>query len=214
MNKVKIGLIIFCISFIFISHIVFADIGVGIHYTQEELFLGPQIEAKCIEYSVYNPFSEDVDARVSVSDNLIPLLFRIITEDIHLSGFKGDPNDVQAKLENKVDVYVCFTNQNVDLGVYTGKIIVTYQEELMSSEVYAPLTIKVQHEEGYTLPPTTTSIPTTSTTTTVSPTTRIDYYFPVLPEGRASLIIFALVICFLTFLIIVYFKYPRRREEK
>ncbi|MEM5834712.1 MAG: hypothetical protein QXQ69_02595 [Candidatus Aenigmatarchaeota archaeon] len=87
--------------------IVKADVGVGIKWSLEEIFLR-EFEEKCIFYSVYNPFDTEVTAQISVDEKLASLITKIEPKEVYLPPYTGDPKDNAAKLANKQDVKICF----------------------------------------------------------------------------------------------------------
>jgi hypothetical protein len=84
-----------------------ADIGVGIRWKIEELFLN-EFEEKCVNYEIYNPFNSNVTARLSAERSIVGMITRIEPEQFSLPAYTGLANDSAAKLANKQDVTICF----------------------------------------------------------------------------------------------------------
>jgi hypothetical protein len=88
--------------------IVKADVGVGITYTSEELFLADEFKENCINYKIYNPFDTGVTAIISVDGEIKPLVTRIEPNNFFLPAFNGSDKDIPGKLANNQPIKVCF----------------------------------------------------------------------------------------------------------
>lgn len=140
--------------FFLLIPMVKADVGVGLRWTAEELFLN-DFEEKCIVYSVYNPFDTEVTAFISVERDIAPYLKYIEPAYAYLPAYTGAPNDNAAKLANKQDITVCFYSTPVrwppfypeDLsGVVLANAMVGKVESTgssVASVVQAPLTLRL-----------------------------------------------------------------------
>lgn len=140
--------------FLFCLPIVKADVGVGLRWGSEELFLN-EFEEKCISYSVYNPFDTGVTAQLTTERGIEKYISKIEPKQVYLPPYTGDPKDVSAKLANKQDVRVCFkanpfrwppfypvNYEGVVLAMATpGKVVGT--GSAAASVVQAPLTLRI-----------------------------------------------------------------------
>jgi len=86
---------------------VSADVGVGIRWKSEELNLN-EFEERCVQYSVYNPFDTEVNAKLSVERGLESYVSKIEPREFKIPAFTGNATDNAAKLANKQDISVCF----------------------------------------------------------------------------------------------------------
>ena len=111
MLKKYTELFVLFIFFLLSLSIVRADIGVGITYTYEELFLTDEFKENCIDYKIYNPFSSDVTAIINVQGEISPLLTRIEPNNFFLPSFNGSDKDVVGKLANNKPIKVCFKSK-------------------------------------------------------------------------------------------------------
>jgi hypothetical protein len=84
-----------------------ADVGTGIRWKTEELFLN-ELEEKCVNYEIYNPFDTNVTAKLSAERSIQGMVTRIEPEQFSLPAYIGLANDNAAKLANKIDVKICF----------------------------------------------------------------------------------------------------------
>jgi len=105
-KKIKLLIILIVLSFVS-PQLVKSDVGVGLSYNIQEIFV-EDLKENCIVYSLYNPFDSDVTARLTVQDDIKRYLSRIEPNEVFLPGYHGDPGDNKAKLANKADVKVCF----------------------------------------------------------------------------------------------------------
>jgi len=111
MLKKYTELFVLFIFFLLSLSIVRADIGVGITYTYEELFLTDEFKENCIDYKIYNPFSSDVTAIISVQGEISSLVTRIEPNNFFLPSFNGPDKDVTGKLANNKPIKVCFKSK-------------------------------------------------------------------------------------------------------
>jgi hypothetical protein len=151
-NAIKIILIL--LIFTLFLPVAKADVGIGIRWGIEELFLN-DFEEKCISYSIYNPFDTEVTAQVSVEGEIAALVKSIDPTQVYLPAYTGAPNDNAAKLANKKDVKICFYANffrwppfypkdykgAVIASALPGKIETTGSAAV--SAVQAPLTVRV-----------------------------------------------------------------------
>lgn len=100
-------LVMFIVLILFSSQVVKADVGVGLQWNTEELFLN-EFEEKCIRYSVYNPFDTGVTASVEIERGLEKFITKIEPESFYLPAYTGASDDNDAKLANNQYVQVCF----------------------------------------------------------------------------------------------------------
>jgi hypothetical protein len=160
-EKLKKAFLIFILTSILLLQSVKADVGVGIQWGVEEIFVNDNQE-NCLSYKIYNPFNSDVTATVSVSDDLIKYISSVEPEQVFLSGYQGDPNDNAAKLANSKNVEVCFNGNiwrwppfyPIDLegGVLAGSSpgnVVGITGSTVASVVHAPLTLHVGSLSNY-----------------------------------------------------------------
>lgn len=131
-----------------------ADVGIGIRWGLEEIFLN-EFEEKCIFYSVYNPFDTEVTAEVTVEKEIALLVTKIEPKQVYLPAYSGDPKDNAAKLANKEDIKICFYANPFRWPPfyplnYTGVILasampgkITGSGSAAVSVVQAPLTVRV-----------------------------------------------------------------------
>ena len=148
------------LTFLFIFFLLFlsiikADVGVGITYTYEELFLTDEFQENCINYKIYNPFDTDVTAIISVDGEIAPLVTRIEPKQFFLPAFNGSDKDIPGKLANNQPIKVCFKpkllrwlpfypinlNGVVIAGAARGNVAGTGSSTV--SSVQAPLILRV-----------------------------------------------------------------------
>jgi len=134
--------------------IVKADVGLGIQYSYEELFLN-EFEEKCLSYNIYNPFDSDVKAIMNTEGKIAPFLTKIEPNNFFLPGYHGPGGDVAAKLENKESVKVCFKpklwrwppfyplNLSGIVVASAAPVGVGFTGSAAVSSVAAPLTLRV-----------------------------------------------------------------------
>jgi len=134
--------------------LVRADVGIGIRWKVEELYLN-EFEEKCVVYTVYNPFDSDVKGKLSIEKEVLPLVSKIEPEEFSLPGYKGDPTDNKAKLANNQNITVCFKANPLRWLPfypinYSGVVLATATPinipsmgSASASVVQAPLTLKV-----------------------------------------------------------------------
>jgi hypothetical protein len=84
-----------------------ADVGVGIRWKTEELFLN-EFEEGCVNYEIYNPFDTNVTAKLNTGREIENMVSKVEPEQFFIPGYKGEPNDNKAKLANKQDITICF----------------------------------------------------------------------------------------------------------
>ena len=151
-KKTKLLIVLIVLSFVS-PQIVKSDVGVGLSYNIQEIFV-EDLKENCIIYSIYNPFDGDIKAQISVQDNIKRYVSRIEPTELFLPGYHGNPNDNNAKLANKANVKVCFYGNPIrwppfyprdyDGGIVassvTGSMTGTMGSAAVSS-VFAPLTL-------------------------------------------------------------------------
>jgi len=104
----KLTILFFVLSFILlILPLVKADVGIGIRWKTEELFLN-ELEEKCVNYEIYNPFDTNVTAKLNAGREIEKMVSRIEPEQFSIPAYTGASNDNVAKLANKEDVKICF----------------------------------------------------------------------------------------------------------
>jgi hypothetical protein len=103
----KLFFISLFVIFLCFINIIKADVGVGIHWNTEELSL-KEYEERCIEYIIYNPFNKDVSVNVEVQQGLEKIVTKIEPASFSILGYKGAPNDNEAKFANSQKVKICF----------------------------------------------------------------------------------------------------------
>ena len=148
------------LTFLFIFFLLFlsiikADVGVGITYTYEELFLTDEFQENCINYKIYNPFDTDVTAIISVEGEISPLVTRIEPNNFFLPAFNGSDKDIPGKLANNQPIKVCFKpkllrwppfyplnlNGVIIVGAARGNVAGTGSSTV--SSVQAPLILRI-----------------------------------------------------------------------
>jgi hypothetical protein len=151
-NAIKIILIL--LIFTLFLPVAKADVGIGIRWGIEELFLN-EFEEKCVSYGIYNPFDTEVTAQIFVEREIEAIVKSIEPTQVYLPAYTGAPNDNAAKLANKKDVKICFYANPfrwppfypkdykgvVIASVVPGKIGTTGSAAI--SAVQAPLTVRV-----------------------------------------------------------------------
>ena len=165
--------VVFGIAFVFLIGLVSA--GVGISWDKESALV-PEKTKTCLTYKVYNPWDDDVYAKISVSEEFDEILTHQESEikliPAETSSEEAMPVEFCFKTPNVYerdcwigDALICKQECNEEMKDYAGNVLVTEVSESEFSgkgtggsatqmSVSAPLKIRVQcieHERNYSL---------------------------------------------------------------
>lgn len=132
MKRIVSILVLFIAFTLILSHAVFARKGVGIVWNTETEIVNENSK-HCIEYGIYNPWEEDVEAKLGVSPELEDIIVELESEPKFIKA--GTTNDIAVPVDFCFSIgevyskdclignFVCEKRCEEPEIVYTGKVM-------------------------------------------------------------------------------------------